>query len=44
MQDDLVAQTQSLFQAPAGRWTRGDYVVTIEGPGDSVTRLPGQIG
>ena len=44
LRQDLVAQTQLLFQAPAGQWTPGDYVLTIEGPGDSVTRLPVQIG
>ena len=36
--------TELLFQAPAGDWTAGDYVLAIEGPGDSVTRLPVRIG
>ncbi len=41
---DLVAKTQLLFQAPGGRWAAGDYVLTIDGPGDSVTELPVRIG
>ena len=32
-----------LFQAPSGTWTVGDYVLTIDGPGDSVTELPVRI-
>ena len=44
LRKELVAQTQLLFRAPAGRWVAGDYVLTIEGPGDSVTELPVPIG
>lgn len=33
-----------LFRAPSGAWAVGDYVLTIDGPGDSVTELPVQIG
>ena len=40
----LVAQMELLFRASTGTWTAGDYVLTIEGPGDSVTELPVPIG
>ena len=39
-----VVLTELLFQAPTGGWAAGDYVLTIDGPGDSVTRLPVRIG
>ena len=32
------------FLAPSGSWAAGDYVLSIDGPGDSVTRLPVRIG
>ncbi len=39
-----VVLTEPLFEAPAGGWVAGDYVLTIDGPGDSVTELPVRIG
>jgi len=36
-------QTELLFKAPAGGWEAGEYVLTIDGPGDSVTELPVRI-
>ena len=39
-----VVLTEPLFEAPAGGWATGDYVLTIDGPGDSVTELPVRIG
>lgn len=39
-----VVLTEPLFKAPAGAWAAGDYVLTIDGPGDTVTRLPVRIG
>ena len=39
-----VVLTEPLFKAPVGGWAAGDYVLTIDGPGDSVTRLPVRIG
>lgn len=39
-----VVLTEPLFRAPAGAWAAGDYVLTIDGPGDSVTRLAVRIG
>ena len=38
------ARIELLFQAPSGTWPVGDYVLTIDGPGDSVTELPVRIG
>ena len=38
------ARIELLFQAPSGAWAVGDYVLTIDGPGDSVTELPVRIG
>ena len=40
----ITVQTELLFRAPPGGWAAGDYVLTIDGPGDSVTRLPVRIG
>ena len=40
----VVVQTELLFEAPPGGWAAGDYVLTIDGPGDSVTELPVRIG
>lgn len=37
------ARIELLFQAPSGTWAAGDYVLTIDGPGDSVTELPVRI-
>ena len=39
-----VVLTEPLFEAPAGGWATGDYVLTIDGPGDSVTELLVRIG
>lgn len=39
-----VVLTEPLFEAPAGGWATGDYVLTIDGPGDSVTELLLRIG
>ena len=39
-----VVLTEPLFEAPAGGRVAGDYVLTIDGPGDSVTELPVRIG
>ena len=39
-----VVLTEPLFKAPAGGWAAGDYVLTIDGPGDSLTQLPVRIG
>ena len=39
-----VVLTEPLFEAPAGGWAAGDYVLTIDGPGESVTQLPVRIG
>lgn len=39
-----VVLTEPLFKAPAGGWATGDYVLTIDGPGDSVTELLLRIG
>ena len=36
--------TELLFKAPAEGWAAGDYTLTIDGPGDSMTHLPVTIG
>ncbi len=33
-----------LFEAPDEGWAAGDYTLTIDGPGDSMTQLPVTIG
>ena len=36
--------TELLFKAPAEGWAAGDYTLTIDGPGDSMTHFPVTIG
>ena len=40
----VVVYTELLFETPPGGWVAGDYTLTIDGPGESVTALPVRIG